>query len=42
LKEEANWHIELGDECAKDKTLLDKLCEKAWFFIMFIRYYKYG
>ena len=29
LKEEANWHIELGDECAKDKTLLDKLCEKA-------------
>ena len=28
LKEEANWHIELGDECAKDKTLLDKLCEK--------------
>lgn len=29
LKEEANWHIELGDECAKDKTLLNKLCEKA-------------
>lgn len=29
LKEEANWHIELGDECAKDKTLMDKLCEKA-------------
>ena len=29
LKEEANWHIELGEECAKDKTLLDKLCEKA-------------
>ena len=29
LKEEENWHIELGDECAKDKTLLDKLCEKA-------------
>ena len=29
LKEEANWHIELGDECVKDKTLLDKLCEKA-------------
>jgi uncharacterized LabA/DUF88 family protein len=29
LKEEANWHIELGDECAKDKTLLDKLCEKV-------------
>lgn len=28
LKEEANWHIELGEECAKDKTLLDKLCEK--------------
>ena len=28
LKEEANWHIELGDECAKDKTLLNKLCEK--------------
>ena len=29
LKEEANWHIELGDECAKDKTLMDKLCENA-------------
>ena len=29
LKEEANWHIELGDECAKDKTLINKLCEKA-------------
>ena len=29
LKEEANWHIELGDECAKDKTLLNKLCEKV-------------
>ena len=29
LKEEANWHIELGEECAKDKTLLNKLCEKA-------------
>ena len=29
LTEEANWHIELGDECAKDKTLMDKLCEKA-------------
>jgi len=28
LKEEANWHIELSEECAKDKTLLDKLCEK--------------
>ena len=28
LKEEANWHIELGEECAKDKTLLNKLCEK--------------
>ena len=29
LKEEANWHIELGDECAKDKTLINKLCEKV-------------
>ena len=29
LKEEANWHIELGDECAKDKSLINKLCEKA-------------
>lgn len=28
LKEEANWHIELGEECAKDKTLINKLCEK--------------
>lgn len=28
LKEEANWHIELGEECAKDKMLIDKLCEK--------------
>ena len=28
LKEEANWHIELGEECAKDKSLIDKLCEK--------------
>lgn len=26
LKEEANWHIELSDECAKDKALLTKLC----------------
>lgn len=29
LKEEANWHIELSEECAKDKTLINKLCEKA-------------
>lgn len=29
LKEEANWHIEMSEECAKDKTLLNKLCEKA-------------
>ena len=29
LKEEANWHIELSDECAKDKSLINKLCEKA-------------
>lgn len=29
LKEEANWHIDLGEECAKEKSLLDKLCEKA-------------
>lgn len=29
LKEEANWHIELNDECAKDKTLLNKLCHKV-------------
>lgn len=28
LKEEANWHIELSEECAKDKMLIDKLCEK--------------
>ena len=28
LKEEANWHIELSEECAKDKSLIDKLCEK--------------
>lgn len=28
LKEEANWHIELSEECAKDKMLVDKLCEK--------------
>ena len=28
LKEEANWHIELSEECAKDKTLMNKLCEK--------------
>ncbi|MBQ4162279.1 MAG: NYN domain-containing protein [Parabacteroides sp.] len=26
LKEEVNWHIELSDECAKDKALLTKLC----------------
>ncbi len=26
LKEEVNWHIELNDECAKDKALLTKLC----------------
>ena len=29
LKEEANWHIDLGNECAKDKSLIDNLCEKA-------------
>lgn len=28
LKEEANWHIELSEECAKDKMLINKLCEK--------------
>jgi uncharacterized LabA/DUF88 family protein len=28
LKEEANWHIELSEEFAKDKTLIGKLCEK--------------
>lgn len=26
LKEEVNWHIELSNECAKDKALLTKLC----------------
>lgn len=30
LKEEANWHIELSEECAKDKMLIDKLCEKYY------------
>ena len=29
LKEEANWHIDLGNECTKDKSLIDNLCEKA-------------
>jgi hypothetical protein len=28
LKEEVNRHIKLNDECAKDKTLLGKLCHK--------------
>ena len=26
LKEEVGWHLELRDECAADKTLLNKIC----------------
>ena len=26
LKEEAGWHLELSNECGKDKTLLNKIC----------------
>lgn len=28
LKEEAGWHIDLGEECIKDKDLIKSLCKK--------------
>lgn len=29
LKEEAIWHIDLGEECAKDRNLINTLCKKS-------------
>lgn len=29
LKEEVGWHIELADECKKNKTFMDKLCKST-------------